>query len=277
MAKAKGNVTYITSESEFNKIIKKNIHVICDFFAIWCGPCKRIEPEYIELSKEYKDIKFIKIDVDKLEGLSMKYKIQAMPTFIFIKNGSELNNLRIKGANINMIKNNIVSFVSNINDVIKLKKNGNKYYKNNDYKNAVKCYKNGLEMLSNLIKNSVNNKHSNDSNDLYKLFIDLNNNISWMYYCLNKYNECIMYCNNVLKKDKINVKAILRKSDAYRELKNYIKAKEILVGYLKHPKNIGITNDSIKLAMNKKTDINQLIKQQKQANNENKNNNNNQT
>ncbi|XP_058804043.1 thioredoxin-2 [Phymastichus coffea] len=76
--------------------------VVIDFFATWCGPCKLIAPKLEELSQELTDVVFLKIDVDKLEDASQEYDISSMPTFVFIKNGAEVE--RFSGANIDKVK-----------------------------------------------------------------------------------------------------------------------------------------------------------------------------
>jgi thioredoxin 1 len=40
---------------------------VIDFTATWCGPCRFIEPAFKEFSAKYKDVEFVKIDVDELD------------------------------------------------------------------------------------------------------------------------------------------------------------------------------------------------------------------
>jgi thioredoxin 1 len=72
--------------------------VIIDFFAIWCGPCKKIAPAFEKLAEVYPSIAFLKVDVDESPGLVDKYDIQAMPTFVFLKDGVIVK--RIEGADL---------------------------------------------------------------------------------------------------------------------------------------------------------------------------------
>ncbi|KAI0442578.1 thioredoxin-like protein [Xylaria telfairii] len=95
------NMTVHTIESKaaFDEAVKKNAVVIVDAFAEWCGPCKAIAPIIAKMSDEdrFKDVYFVKVDVDKLPDLSQELSITAMPTFIAFKDG-ELNGKFI-GAN----------------------------------------------------------------------------------------------------------------------------------------------------------------------------------
>ena len=72
--------------------------VVIDFFATWCGPCKKIAPFFEQLADEYVKITFLKVDVDESEELVEKYNIQAMPTFVFLKDGAVVK--KVEGANI---------------------------------------------------------------------------------------------------------------------------------------------------------------------------------
>jgi len=72
--------------------------VVIDFFATWCGPCKMIAPVLEKMSEEMKDhVVFLKVDVDESEDLAAEYSVQAMPTFVLLKNGSKVDSF--SGAN----------------------------------------------------------------------------------------------------------------------------------------------------------------------------------
>lgn len=62
--------------------------VVIDFYAIWCGPCKRLGPVFDSLATSRGDVLFIKVDVDKHAAVGQKYGVRSIPTILFIKNGS---------------------------------------------------------------------------------------------------------------------------------------------------------------------------------------------
>lgn len=78
----------IESTEEFQSIIEQGITVV-DFFADWCGPCKRISPELERISNIYTMTKFVKVNVDSFEDLCRQYNVTAMPTFILFRGGVE--------------------------------------------------------------------------------------------------------------------------------------------------------------------------------------------
>jgi thioredoxin 1 len=77
------------------------------FHIRWCGPCLRIAPKIEDWSGgDFKDkVVFLKCDVDQAEAVSQEYNVEAMPTFVFFKDGKEI--FRVVGANIDSLKEGI--------------------------------------------------------------------------------------------------------------------------------------------------------------------------
>merc|ERR1711997_885425 len=67
-----------------------------------CGPCIYVAPLYHAISEEFRDVVFLKADVDKLAKLSSDQGIQAMPTFKFYKAGKEVH--MVRGGNAAAVK-----------------------------------------------------------------------------------------------------------------------------------------------------------------------------
>ncbi|MDR0937913.1 MAG: thioredoxin [Mediterranea sp.] len=73
---------------KFNELIETTPLVLVDFFATWCGPCKRMHPVLEEVKEAVGDkARIVKVDVDQEENLARAYQIQSVPTFILMKNG----------------------------------------------------------------------------------------------------------------------------------------------------------------------------------------------
>jgi thioredoxin 1 len=84
---------HVESEEEFDRFLSEGTytHVLVDFYADWCGPCKRFAPTFEKLKGEYSKVLFLKVDVDELDNLAQRYDVSAMPTFLLIKTGSFKN------------------------------------------------------------------------------------------------------------------------------------------------------------------------------------------
>ena len=90
-------------ESRIQSAALQNKLTVVDCTATWCGPCKMIAPVFHELSNEYGGrVQFIKVDVDENPEAAQKYGVSAMPTFLFIKGGEEVD--RLMGANSERLK-----------------------------------------------------------------------------------------------------------------------------------------------------------------------------
>ena len=62
--------------------------IVIDFWATWCGPCKKMAPLFEQWAEKYKDrIIFLKVNADKENELCNKFKVNALPTFIFLPVG----------------------------------------------------------------------------------------------------------------------------------------------------------------------------------------------
>ncbi|KAK4701405.1 thioredoxin 1, partial [Phenoliferia sp. Uapishka_3] len=93
-------ITHLSALPELNTLIsaKKDKLIVIDFHATWCGPCHAIAPKFESLSKEYRtQATFCKVDVDKAADIAKEYSVRAMPTFVFLRNGVKVD--EVKGAN----------------------------------------------------------------------------------------------------------------------------------------------------------------------------------
>lgn len=64
--------------------------VIVDFWAEWCGPCKQLAPVYKELSEEFDDIEFTKLNVEEHQDVASSRGVRGIPTLVFFEGGEEV-------------------------------------------------------------------------------------------------------------------------------------------------------------------------------------------
>jgi thioredoxin 1 len=76
----------ITAEN-FEETITDNDIVLVDFWADWCGPCKRFGPVYQKASEEYDGIVFAKLDTDANYELTSQLGIEGIPTLMAFREG----------------------------------------------------------------------------------------------------------------------------------------------------------------------------------------------
>ena len=86
-------VIEIKKKGEFSqKVLQQNKLAIVDFWAEWCGPCQTLMPIFQQLADEYKSQAiFARVNVDENPLLASTYKVQSIPTVLFIKNSSVVN------------------------------------------------------------------------------------------------------------------------------------------------------------------------------------------
>ena len=72
-----------------------NLPKLWDFWATWCPPCKELKPTIEALEKEYEGkIEIKSIDVDQSKDIAQKFKVQAIPTLVFLDaKGNELSRI----------------------------------------------------------------------------------------------------------------------------------------------------------------------------------------
>jgi thioredoxin 1 len=73
--------------NSFEDTITSNDIVLVDFWADWCGPCKRFAPIYERTSEENSDIVFAKLDTDANPALSGQLGIEGIPTLMAFREG----------------------------------------------------------------------------------------------------------------------------------------------------------------------------------------------
>lgn len=76
------------TDSTFDDLLNEGKPMVVDFWATWCGPCKKIGPYIEELAEKYAEQAIIgKVDVDENDQLAIRFGVRNIPTVLFIKNG----------------------------------------------------------------------------------------------------------------------------------------------------------------------------------------------
>ena len=82
----------LINSSEFSGLLQEDKLLVVDFYATWCGPCKKLSPTLDEVSEELgEQVNLVKVDVDESEDLAMNYGIRSVPTVLFFKNGQQVD------------------------------------------------------------------------------------------------------------------------------------------------------------------------------------------
>ena len=100
------NLVNLKSSEELNEMIKNSqVPIIVDFYADWCGPCKKLTPELEKTLDNKKNFKLVKVNVDDFGDLAQEYGVSGIPHVILFKNGIQENSF--VGFNQDALKNMI--------------------------------------------------------------------------------------------------------------------------------------------------------------------------
>ena len=81
-------LTNVTEDTFQEEVIDASEPVLVDFSAVWCGPCKMLDPVVKQLAGEWDGkVKVVKIDADQNPNILMQYSVLGIPTLLFFKDG----------------------------------------------------------------------------------------------------------------------------------------------------------------------------------------------
>jgi len=80
----------VNLENFDSEVIKSDKPVVVDFFATWCGPCKRMKPNLEQFASATEDVKVVLADVDGLQDILPNYDVVSVPTIVLFHEGKEV-------------------------------------------------------------------------------------------------------------------------------------------------------------------------------------------
>jgi len=92
---------------KLNELQSEGKKILVDFWAPWCGPCRQLIPRLESIQKEYGNVEFVKINVDKNREFAVSSGISSVPT-VMIFDGIKLVN-RLSGVQPDSIYKNILN------------------------------------------------------------------------------------------------------------------------------------------------------------------------
>jgi thioredoxin 1 len=84
----------LTSENFHATLASTSQPVMVDFWASWCGPCRKLAPTVEQLARDMEGRAIIaKLNVDQARDIAATYGVQSIPTLIIFKDSREVNRL----------------------------------------------------------------------------------------------------------------------------------------------------------------------------------------
>ena len=79
------------NQQQFEELLAQGKSILVDYWAPWCGYCRRIAPAYEKIGQEYDEPIIAKVNIDEEPLLAHRENIEVIPTLVFYKNGQAVD------------------------------------------------------------------------------------------------------------------------------------------------------------------------------------------
>lgn len=77
----------LVRDAEQRRLAAEHPLLLVDFWADWCGPCKRLVPVLDALAAEIPELTVVKVNIDERADLALEFQVMSVPTLLLYVNG----------------------------------------------------------------------------------------------------------------------------------------------------------------------------------------------
>ncbi|WP_430499029.1 thioredoxin [Micromonospora trifolii] len=89
-----GSTKAVTDKSFVADVLQADKPVLVDFWAEWCGPCRKVSPLLEEIAREMGDqVTIVKLNIDENPETARAYRVMSVPTLTVFKNGQPVQSI----------------------------------------------------------------------------------------------------------------------------------------------------------------------------------------